>query len=104
MEPVRTSSQSVVIFIFLMITIFSFNNDDNTAPSSYTELYREPEEWAVRTSSRQSSYLHPELQKRQTSAIDRDTLYHRANYQELKRLRNKFTDFVHPVGVVWAAR
>ena len=102
MEPVRTPSQSIVIFIFLMITIFNFNSEESTSPSSYTELYHDPEEWVEGTANTQSAYLRPSLQKKKTSPTD--TIYHMVNYQEPNRVRSKFTNFVHPVSVAWPVR
>lgn len=104
MEPVRTPSQAIVIFIFLMITIFNINNEESTSPSSYTELYHDPEEWVEGTASIniQSAYLQKEEEKEKASTMD--TMYHMVNYQEPNRVRSKFTNFVHPVSVAWPVR
>ena len=91
MEPVRTPSQSVVIFIFLMITIFNFNHEENSPTLVYTELYNDPNEWVEKTASYHQS--HPQQKKVPTA----DTLYHRMSYQEEKKLRSKFTNLWNPV-------
>ena len=85
-----------------MITIFNFNNDETTSPSSYTELYDDPEEWVVGKDNVQSASLKFSPQNKKTSTTD--TLYHRVNYQEPNRLQSKFTNFMHPVSVAWPVR
>lgn len=104
MEAVRTPSQSIVIFIFLMATIFDFSNEEGMPQSSYAhaQWFRDSEEVVKESDIIHASYNQPGLQK--TKASEADTLYHVVDYQEYKRLRSKFTNFVYPVSIAWPAR
>jgi hypothetical protein len=99
MEPVRTPSQSVVIFMFLMITLFTYKGKDTT--NLYTELYQESEKLAEETASVNAVYI--QIPKKSSLA---DTIYHsqRINDREKTRLRNRFSIFAYPVSLVQSTR
>jgi len=104
MEPVRTPSQALVIFIFLMITIFNFNTEEeHEQPSStYAELYHTPETWALGADNIPSIHQQRGLQNMAPHPADTNTLFHLVNYQEVKKQRNKLTNFVR--SAVWTMR
>lgn len=99
MEPVRTPSQSVVIFMFLMITLFTYKGKDTD--NTYTELYQESEKLADETTSVNDTYY--QIPKKSSLS---DTLYRnqQVNTQQEKRLTNRFSIFAYPVSLVRSAR
>ncbi len=96
MEPIRTPSQSVVIFLFLMITLFTYQGKDTE--DTYAELHQDSEKLATETSSVNAAYH--EIPK---NGPFPDTLYHMANTRKEKINRNKFSIFAYPVSFVRAS-
>jgi hypothetical protein len=99
MEPVRTPSQSVVIFMFLMITLFTYQGKDTN--NTYTEPYQKSEKSAAATVSVKTTYY--QIPKKSSQS---DTLYHdqQVNNREEKRLRNRFSISAYPVSLVQSTR
>ena len=96
MEPVRTPSQSIVIFIFLMITLFTYQGKDTR--KTYTELYQDSEKLTTEIIPVNAvSYKIPKNLSLQ------DTLYHMVNTRKEKVNWNKFTIFAYPVSFVQAS-
>lgn len=101
MEPVRTPSQAIVILVFLIITIFTFDNDETTTPDSYTELYLKPGE-RLDTSYSQSVNFQLNHSYKKAPLSHPDNIYNKVNYhQGPDYLQRRFTNFVHPVVVAW---
>ena len=101
MEPIRTPSQSIVIFIFLMVTLFTYqgNGDDKM----YAERYQEAEKFATGPVSMYAN--HYQIQKN-PSLSDSLNHSHRASTQGRKgrKFKNTFSIFAYPARLVKSSR